>query len=285
MNRYKASATHLAISATVIALFFAIVFFVWYPVPYFSIEGTYDVIIILIAVDLVLGPLLTLIIFKSGKPGLKFDLSIIACIQIAALLYGANTIYAERPYFVAFALNKFVIVQATDTKKMDLSKIDPSVHYQHLGPSYVYAESPSDNKLRDKILNQVLSGGFDIDRIPSQYRDFKTHIKNSFDRSLNLDILSTQLPGNKAIIDRFLKRYPSTEHLAFYPLSGKHRDIVMVLDKNSLEVIDYIDLDPWKATETPAPKVPNIKEQFNLDLDNITKEAAPIPGLSGAPNL
>ena len=265
MNRYKASATHLGISAVILGIFFSIVFFIWYPVPYFTIEGTFDVIVVLIGVDLILGPLLTLIVFKSGKPSLKFDLSVIAIIQISALIYGANTIYTERPYFIAFAVDLFTVIQANKTKEMDLSLIDSTIDYQHLGPSYIYAENPPDSELAMKISLEAAAGGADIDRHPELYRDFKKNMPQSFDRSLDLDTLSNQFPSNKAIIDSFRSRYPDSTGLAFYPLLGKNRDVVLVLNKNNLEIVDYIDLDPWQK----------IKKQES--------SPTPIPGLLGAP--
>ncbi len=263
MNRYKASATHLAISATVVAIFVAVVFFIWYPAPYFFIEGTLSVIIILTSVDVVLGPLLTLIVFKPGKPSLKFDLSVIVLIQISALLYGANTIYSERPYFVVFAINQFSLIPANQTRNMDLSKINPQINYQNLGPSYIYAERPSDPQVRFQILQDASSGGPDMDRHPELYRDFKTYISKSFDRSLNLDTLAEQDEGNKAIIDRFRSRYPDTSSLAFYPVLGKQGEAVLVINKNNADVIDYIAINPWKG--------------------RTSKNNTAIPGLPGAP--
>ena len=265
MNRYKASATHLAASAGVIAIFCAIVFFIWYPAPYFFIEGTIAVITILIIVDVVLGPLLTLIVFKPGKPSLKFDLSVIVLIQVSALLYGANTIYSERPYFVPFAIDRFTVIQANQTKTMDLSTINPQINYQQPGPSYVYAKRPSDPQIRFQILREAAAGGADIDRHPELYRNFKTHIPGSFDRSLELDTLAKQYADNKAVIDRFRLRYPDTKSLAFYPLQGKHNNVVLVISRNNAEVIDYIAIDPWKG-----------RKSYN-------NNSAPIPGLPGAP--
>jgi len=283
MNRYKASATHFTISAMVIAVFFAIVFFVWYPMPYFYIEGTLDVIIVLVGVDVVLGPLLTLIVFKPNKPSLKFDLSVIALIQISALLYGANTIYSERPYFVAFAVDRFIIVHATDVKKMDLSLINPKINYHQLGPSYVYAENPTDPAVKSKILEGVLAGGPDIDHQPELYRDFKTSIPQSFSRSLELDKLAKQYPGNQTIIDAFRKKHPNAESFALYPLAGKHSDVVLVLDKTNAEIIDYIDINPWNVLKQTAPHQPE-----QVDLEEMLKfkapdENSPLKGLPGAP--
>jgi len=265
MNRYKASATHFAISAAVISVFFAIVFYIWYPAPYFSVEGTENIIVILIAVDVVLGPLLTLIVFKPNKPSLKFDLSVIVLIQVSALLYGANTIYSERPYFVAFAIDQFTIIQANQTQEMDLTRISPQIDYQHSGPSYVYAERPSDPELRFKILREAAAGGADMDRHPELYRDFKSHISKSFDYSLELDTLARQYASNKAVIDKFRARYPDTSSLAFYPLLGKSRNAVLVVNRANGDVIDYIAINPWLGRKDNSPQ-------------NNT-----IPGLPGSP--
>ena len=84
---------HLSISATVVGFFLAVIFFLWYPPPYFEIAGAEGVVQILIGVDLILGPLLTLLLYRPGKPGVIFDLSFIALIQLSALIYGVTIIY------------------------------------------------------------------------------------------------------------------------------------------------------------------------------------------------
>ena len=103
ISRRRAFLTHLALSATIVGIACAAIFFIWYPRPYFEATGAWHVLRVLIGVDLVLGPLLTLIVFKPGKWGLKFDLCAIALVQLAALIYGLTTIYEERPYFTVFA--------------------------------------------------------------------------------------------------------------------------------------------------------------------------------------
>ena len=77
MTRYKASFIHFLLSAIVVGAIFSIIFFVWYPGPTFRIAGAVSIVLVLVAVDLVLGPTLTLIVYKEGKPGLKFDLIVI----------------------------------------------------------------------------------------------------------------------------------------------------------------------------------------------------------------
>ncbi|MEJ2115130.1 MAG: type IV pilin accessory protein, partial [Gammaproteobacteria bacterium] len=80
----------MSISAAIISFVFTLIFFIWYPRPYFQANGAWSVIRILILVDLVMGPLLTLVLFKKGKPGLVLDLCLVAIIQLTALIYGVN---------------------------------------------------------------------------------------------------------------------------------------------------------------------------------------------------
>ena len=85
MTRLKASFTHFLISIAVFGLFLALVFFIWYAYPFNLTQGVGEIVYIMAGVDVVLGPLLTLIVFKAGKKSLKFDLSVIALVQISAL--------------------------------------------------------------------------------------------------------------------------------------------------------------------------------------------------------
>ena len=97
-------------SATVVGAFILVASLIWYPSPYLEISGVLAVIGILAMVDIVLGPLLTLIIFKPGKPGLKMDIAIIVSVQVVAFFYGAHIIYNQRPAYVVFVVDRFEVV-------------------------------------------------------------------------------------------------------------------------------------------------------------------------------
>ena len=173
VNRYQAFAVHLTASALVVGIFLLLTFFVWYPAPLFTVEGTRLPLQILVAVDIVLGPLLTLVVFKPGKPGLKLDLAIILLIQLTAFIYGASVIFRERPVIVSFAVDRFVVVAAAETKDLAMDKLDKDrVRLNVAGPTYVYAEQPDDPQLAQEIMLEALDGKPDIDKRPEYYRDF-----------------------------------------------------------------------------------------------------------------
>ncbi|HRD68348.1 MAG TPA: type IV pilin accessory protein, partial [Candidatus Competibacter sp.] len=158
MTRSRAFTIHLSASATIFLVFLGIMFFAWYPPPYFEIDGGWKVLRILAEVDVVLGPLLTLIVFKPGKPGLKFDMSVIVLAQLAALLYGATIIYQQRPAFTVFGVDRFSSVAA---KEMDFEKLKfPELkRIAGIGPLLAQARPPDDPKLRQDIMFGVLLEG------------------------------------------------------------------------------------------------------------------------------
>ncbi len=88
MSRWKAAAAHLGISLFIAGIVASVIYFVWYPPPYFTVSGGSNLMLLIMAVDVVLGPCLTLAVFRSGKKGLKLDLTIIAFLQLVAFCYG-----------------------------------------------------------------------------------------------------------------------------------------------------------------------------------------------------
>ena len=79
--------------------------------------GGYQGIIIIAGVDLVLGPLLTLIVFNRSKASLKIDLSIIACLQLGALIYGVWEVFHQRPIFQVVSHNAIYVITNAELKE------------------------------------------------------------------------------------------------------------------------------------------------------------------------
>ena len=185
-TRWHASGIHLLISATIAAVALYLVLRVWYPPPLFVAEGGMDLLFILIAVDVVIGPLITLIIFKSGKPGLRFDLTVIALLQAGALMYGVHVMFVARPVYIAFVDNQFETVRANDLDAADVAQAqDPAYRTVPLtGPVFVAVELPKDMAvLKDLIAESQKKGGKVAQHLPRFYVPYASYkaqvIKNS----------------------------------------------------------------------------------------------------------
>ena len=83
MNRVQAFFVHIGISLAVFGVLAYLVATVWYPDFFFATEGGWQGLRLLLGVDLVLGAMLMLIVYRARKPGLRFDLTAIGLIQAA----------------------------------------------------------------------------------------------------------------------------------------------------------------------------------------------------------
>src|SRR5438128_797488 len=147
LNRWKAAAIHLGLSVLIAATVVTVMLLVWYPPPYFDTMGGTGLLKILVGVDVTLGPLLTLIIFDPRKKGLRFDLSVIAALQLGALIYGVWIMFEARPVYAAFAVDRFDVVSANQLEQEDLDAAAPQYRELPLaGPRLVGIRLPDKEK-------------------------------------------------------------------------------------------------------------------------------------------
>ena len=230
MTKLRAFAIHLTASVTIFLLFLGIMFFVWYPVPYFGIDGGWRVLRILAGVNVVLGPLLTLIVFKPGKPHLKFDMSCIVLLQLGALFYGGTIIYQQRPAFVVFGVDRFTSIPAAEVEFDQLK--DPELkRVTGIGPLLAQARPPDDPKLRQELLFAVLmEGQKDLEFRAELYEPYRPDLAQLRSRSIDLTKIAALDETAKAAIAAFAEQHGGRlEDYWYLPLKGKNQDIVMAL--------------------------------------------------------
>lgn len=125
MSRWRAFAIHLAISLLIIGGVAFGLFYLWYP-PHLLGFAKADRLFSLIAgVDIIAGPLLTLIVFRAGKPSLRTDLAIVGLLQAVFLAVGIWTMWASRPVFLVGALGHYELVFANQIDEEDLAAGKP----------------------------------------------------------------------------------------------------------------------------------------------------------------
>jgi hypothetical protein len=244
MSRWRASGVHLLLSAAIAAAVLAFMLSVWYPGPLFEAAGGSHLIFILVAVDVTLGPLITLIIFKAGKPGLKFDLAVIATLQVAALAYGMHTVYLARPVYLVFTKDRFDVVSAKDLDPADFGKAArPEFDHLPLGrPRYIAAVPPADREARLKLLAESLQGK-DLQMFPQYYVPYEEEIPNALTRARPLTVL---LERNAEAVQRGLKSAGRpAEAVKFLPLRGKEADGAVLLDAKTGMPLEIVLVDPW----------------------------------------
>ena len=246
MSRWKAAGIHLSISVLIGLIVLTLLFVVWYPAPYFQATGGLDLTLILLGIDLVLGPLLTLIVFKAGKPGLKFDLAVIITLQAAALVYGLHVITSARPAYIVGAVDRFVVVAANEIEPADLADArDPQfASISWTGPRLVAARLPTDPQERSELAFSGFAGR-DVQNLPRYYVEYAEEAGNLLTRAKPLADLRGKGPDAAAAIDTWLREHAKPEsELVWLPIDARKASLTMLLDARTAAVVGTIDIDP-----------------------------------------
>ncbi len=249
--RLQAFSIHILLSALVLSGALALVALVWYPAPLFWADGGREVIQLIAFVDVVLGPSLTLIVYQKGKKSLKFDLAVIATIQLAALIYGGMTMYWQRPVFVAFAVDKLYTVSAEQVESKAPKKLAELGRLTAHPTNWVYVALPQDvNSLRSLFLGQgdgelVLSLHSDLYQ-PLEGDNLTKMLKQRVDVAKMIDAEERKTGAeDKLTLSRFLDRHRvKAEELAFIPFVARYQQMFAAYRLSDAKLLGYLEIAP-----------------------------------------
>lgn len=157
----KTATAHLGLNILVAAAVAALVFWVWYPYPYHQLMGSLDLMWLIIVVDVVCGPVLTLVLAdpRKSRTALWRDLAWVACIQLAALAYGLYTVAVVRPVVVAFEQDRFNVVSAIEVQRDELSAAPEELRsLSWFGPRRIALRAAENANERASVLDLSLKG-------------------------------------------------------------------------------------------------------------------------------
>lgn len=249
MNRWKACAIHLAISACIGTVVIATMLLVWYPGPFFTAMGGNDLVLILLGVDVVLGPLVTFVIFDPKKrlALLRLDLAIIGTIQAAALAYGVSVIAEVRPVYMVFTVDRFDLVAANDIRDEELARVkDPRFASIPWGrPRTIAVKSPTEPREQMRIIESALAGA-DLQTFPQYYVEYGTLAARALKASKPYSVLRRRHPEALSLLDRRLAELGRREdEVRFLPLKARKTDYCVLIDAKGGEVLGFLELYPW----------------------------------------
>ncbi len=242
--RIRAFLIHLTISFTIFMGLAYLIFVYWYPPPFFYTDGGWQGFRIVAGVNLVLGPLLTLIVYKPGKPGLKLDLTLIALAQTVALIWGASVTYTERPVAVVYTLKYFTPVSAKELSKAGVAPQSLTT-YGEKTPVPIYVDLPQDPEEHQKYFVQALSSGIPLYLFTELYQKFDPEnlqiLKQQSDR------LYTYLESNakgQQLLTEFFQIHPELyNRYLFIPLHSRYQRLVIVVDAVDLTFKDTLNIN------------------------------------------
>lgn len=241
-DKIKAFAIHLSLSALAGLLCAIIIYKVWFIAPLDIATKITPIFLMMIGIDIIVGPLLTFLVYKKGKKTLKFDLSIIVIIQFIALIYGVFNIYQSRPLWIAFDQDAFYLVRANE---IDLeSEKKAAVAYQSriiAKPQFVSIKRPDIETQKGKELRFYDFMGMNLAvKKPELYDSM-----NNARQALSIQAFALQdLEKYNANTSLILSKYPQAD--AFLPLKTNVIDMTVLINKEKGEVVKIVDLRPWK---------------------------------------
>jgi hypothetical protein len=246
-NRLQAFLIHLACSAFIATLALILVFVIWYPGLLAPATGVTEIFLVVLGVDVCLGPLLTLIVFNPKKKELKRDLFIIFLLQLSALVYGLYSVGIVRPVYVVFEIDRFQLVYANDLSNEKLNEATEEFRsLPLLGPQWVSAKFPEDIDEKNEFLFSVLDGADDLGKTPKYYIPYNESREDIINRLSPLEELKDYNLTNPEEYNDLITRYSSeSTNVGFLPLKGYVMDLTVVIDKSSAEMVEMVKLRPW----------------------------------------
>ncbi len=168
MNRCKAAALHAIASLLLVGLVAAIVLLLWHPWGLYRISGVRPLLGMLLLLLLISGPLLTLTVYKPGKPGLHMDLAVVGLLQFAVLGFGLHLLWQTRPVFVVASDARFAVVLANELEDADLA-VASRQEWSFLPWGRPLLVGLRLDNRRNSVLSTLLDTGMDHALQPARY--------------------------------------------------------------------------------------------------------------------
>jgi len=230
--KFKALLAHIAISLVLVGIALSLMWLRWFPGPLFATDGGGIGLKLLLLVDLVLGPLLTFVVFNPNKARREtvLDLSVIALLQLGAYGYGLWNIHSVRVQAVAFHQGVFHAVPAPLYQDQ---AIEPG-SWQALGPSAPYVvdvRAPAAGDEAAGVAAFALTAGLEPYHLQFLYQPLARALPVIRDQGWTLTALKAVHPQVAASATQWLqkRRAPPVETLRFYRLEGYYGNAVLVL--------------------------------------------------------
>lgn len=246
----RAALLHFGLSLLVACGVAWLVFRVWYPAPFHEFTGGRSLFLILIAVDVVCGPVLTLVLFNPAKSRFKWrvDLTLIVLTQLGALCFGLNQVAIARPVFVGFEGDRFRVVQAIDVDATRLQDAPEGLRSLGFGGPRalgVRLAQPGDDDYLQSV--QMSLQGLHPSFRPSRWRHFEEQVPSVQKALRPMRELREKNPDRLAEIDaRLLGLKLSDEQVGYLPLVREETtDWVALVSRSDGQPRAYLHLDGW----------------------------------------
>lgn len=248
-KRLRAAGIHFILSLIVAGLASILVFGVWYPYPYSEISGGRELYTVLICVDVVLGPLLTLAIFNTSKIAkeLRRDMVVVVLLQLAGLGYGLWTVFVARPVHLVFEIDRFRVVHAIDVPADRLRSTAPGIAALPVtGPTLLAVRPFVDEREKVEATLAALQG-VDLSVRPEFWQTYAKAQASVLEVGRPLAELKARFPGHAAEIDQVITSQGNLGNsmLKYVPMVGRRSFWTVIVDPLDARPVGFLPIDSF----------------------------------------
>lgn len=255
--KFKALAAHVSISIVLVGIALSLMWLRWFPSPLFSTDGGGVGLKLLLLVDLVLGPLLTFVVFNPFKARrlMVLDLAVIALLQLGAYGYGLRNIHSVRVQAVAFHEGVFHAVTAP---LYNDQQIEPG-SWEKLGPGAPYlvnVREPQEGDESTGVAAFALTSGLEAYQLQFLYQPLTKALPAVREQGWTLAALKTAHPDVAASAEQWLQKHSpaNADALRFYRVEGYYGNAVLVVGEQG-QWLGGFEAELSKLTSSsPSPK-------------------------------
>ena len=200
--RLKAAGIHLGLSAVAFAVALYLILVRWYPGFHFGVDGGWQGVRLMAFVDLVLGPMLTLIIFSPFKARrlIVLDLACIGIMQAAALTWGFYAVHGQRPVSLNLHDGVFYSMPLRSVRASP-GAAEALARLSDRQPALIYVAPPRDADEARRAANPALLAHENA----LFFRDFASHWEEA--QGAVVDPASTHDAAFRQALPEFLARH------------------------------------------------------------------------------
>ena len=248
VSKFRAFAIHLGLSLGVAALAAALVFWLWFPPPFRALSGGRDLFLLVAGVDVVIGPLVTLVVFNPRKSRREkwLDFSVIGVLQLAALGYGLHTIYGSRPVHAVFEYNRFRVVHAGDIPPQFLARTPVGIKALPLsGPTWLSLRPLVGSEVADYTMQAM--GGVEVAAHPELWQPYDAGRAAIVAAARPASQLLARFPQQAdAIRQGVAQSGRAIDALRFLPIQGRKGVVwTVLLDATTAQPLAFVPLDSF----------------------------------------
>jgi hypothetical protein len=247
-KRARAGLVHLLFSAILAAACAALVYLLWYPAPLGSMSGVSDLFVLMLGVDVVLGPLVTLVVFNTRKPRAELvrDLALVVLLQLGALGFGMWTVFAGRPVHGVFEYDRIRVLHANEIPEEFMGRIPPGVDaFPVTGPTLLALRPFKDNS--EQILATIAAlYGTHLSARPELWIDYKKARPEILKAAKPVAALMAAQPAFAAPLQQALAdHHRSMDNTVYLPLASRAGFGTALLDATTAQPVALLPLDSF----------------------------------------